>query len=689
MRPGLNRISFFLVIAAFFCSFASESPVQRYWVFFKDRGLSDIEIEHRISELRQRRKELGTFVPNRTYNENDLPPNSEYINSIEKITDGKIIVSRFLNAVSVSASESELSEIERLPFVKAVSEVKKLHMPPSPPEPEIQRPAAPKKLSQYRLKYGDYQVEGLEMHGIPELHEQIFDSLNESPGSGIRIALLDAGFDTSHPCFDSLNLIGDTSFVDSNTFTHDQNEHGTSVLSVMASYAPGFLIGGAYGAEYLLAAVEVMDSETYAEEDNWIAAAEWAELNGARIINSSVGYRYDFDDAGSSGHQYSFYPDSLMDGISLPISKAAGMLASKGIILCQAAGNNNHDKLTMISAPADAKDILSVGAVDKTGVIAYYSSGGPTYDGRIKPEICAFGHLSVTAEKNGGFNYSSTGTSYAAPMAAGAAALFMQMVPGLTAEEYINRIISGASSSESPDTSNYIYGHGSFNVFKSVNLNSVSGYVYNNWFSKEDRVKNAAIIYELPLYNIMDTAYSGNSGYYNIPLPTNLHMGISSELKLRIIPDDTLFSRETLSVDIDTVKQRTINIPLAYREKLSIIAGKVFLEGKADTSGKSEIFLKSESVGKDFSVNCDRDGIFLFSGVPDGTYSLICRRQGFSSYKSGIDMVSSFNVKRDVSLQKTALSEVNVYPQPYTGGGTLNIDFHTGQESLIKAQIHI
>ena len=185
--------------------------------------------------------------------------------------------------------------------------------------------------------------------------------------------------------------------------------HGTMVLSTMGGYMPDSLIGTAPDANYMLFRTEDTASETLIEEDYWSAAAEYADSVGVDIINSSLGYTILYDDTLNS-HSY-----SDMDGNSTIITRAAD-LASGGILVVNSAGNSGNNDWYYIGAPAD-RDSVWVGAVNSIGQIASFSSRGPTYDGRIKPNICAQGVLSVVADQDSTIRYAN-GT-FSAPIVQG------------------------------------------------------------------------------------------------------------------------------------------------------------------------------------------------------------------------------------------------------------------------------
>ena len=221
------------------------------------------------------------------------------------------------------------------------------------------------------------------------LHDMGYD------GAGKIIAILDAGFLNANnlDAFDSLwnngQILGTRDFVSpQNPNIFGSHYHGTMVLSTMGANWPGQMVGTAPKADYWLIRTEDGDSECLIEELNWVSGAEFADSLGADVINSSLGYTT-FDDP-TLDHSY-----EDMDGNTTPVTIGADMAVSKGMIVVNSAGNSGGSFWQYIGAPADGDSVFSIGAVDGLGNYAYFSSTGPTYDGRMKPNVVAQGQGST------------------------------------------------------------------------------------------------------------------------------------------------------------------------------------------------------------------------------------------------------------------------------------------------------
>ncbi|MEJ2507834.1 MAG: S8 family serine peptidase, partial [Ignavibacteriaceae bacterium] len=222
--------------------------------------------------------------------------------------------------------------------------------------------------------------------------------------------------------------------------------HGTNTLSIIGGFKEGELIGPAYGSSYILAVTEDISSETPVEEDNWIAAMEWADSIGVDVTSTSLGYL-------SFSAPYVSYTWEDMDGKTARITIAADYAVSLGIVVINSAGNNgfNSDHNTL-DAPADGDSVITIGAVTSNGNRSGFSSVGPTVDGRIKPDLMAMGSSVYAAGTSSLTSYGTvSGTSYACPLAAGCAALLLSYQPSLIPMEILNLFRQTASQSNNPD----------------------------------------------------------------------------------------------------------------------------------------------------------------------------------------------------------------------------------------------
>jgi len=276
------------------------------------------------------------------------------------------------------------------------------------------------------------------------------------------IALLDGGYMNTDriPALMGISIAGTRNFtVSSPTDIFQGTDHGTMVLSEMGTSQPGIYVGTAPEASYLLLRSEDTESESLAEEDYWAQAAEYADSVGADVVNSSLGY-HAFDNS-STSHTY-----AELDGKQTLISHTASMMADKGMILVCSAGNDGMGTWKKINFPADALNIITVGAVSPNGLNAAFSSVGPTADGRIKPDIMAYGCPASVINGRGSI-VNENGTSFAAPIVTGLVACLWQALPNCTARQIEQLVITSASHYNTPDN---ICGYGMPDFWKAYKL---------------------------------------------------------------------------------------------------------------------------------------------------------------------------------------------------------------------------
>lgn len=401
-----NKIIILLTGLLFLFPVLSEAQ-QQWMVYFKDKQKLDFN-PYTYFDAKAIERRIRTGIP--LDDPSDWPVKETYVNEVSSMVNEIIIESRWLNALAIDADEEQINHIRQLPFVLTVEWISPSEMP--------------------MAGYADYDT------AINENEAQILagqlqslgvDSWRKAgmDGKGLRIAILDIGFDHADqvPAFDQIRsekrLIATRDFTmkGNNENVYYGNGHGTEVWSCIAGKIGDIQIGLATGAEFLLAKTE-KSSEKYSEELYWLAAAEWADKNGADIINSSLGY---------TGKRYFNWQ---MDGKTSFVTRAANIAARKGMLVVNAAGNEGQGKWHYIGAPADADSVLSVGGIDpETGYHIGFSSYGPTSDKRMKPNVTAYGHVIAAAPSK---LTSTQGTSFASPLVAGFAACAWQTNRKLT-----------------------------------------------------------------------------------------------------------------------------------------------------------------------------------------------------------------------------------------------------------------
>lgn len=448
------------------------ASTKRYWVFFKDKGdMKTCPISDDPKALDRRVRAQGT-----KFDYCDMPVFKPYVDRIVKLGAKLHTTSRWLNAITVECSPGVLSKVSQLEFVNGIEDVLSYRVRDVAKSIPIPRKSSTQGLRSPVSYYG-MSFEQVTQIGADFMHEMGYH------GEGITIALLDTGFDLSHVALSNVKVKAQYDFVNNDEIVVDeppvddigQDDHGTEVLSVIAGYRPGELIGVAYGAEFLLAKTEKVSKdgmifEQEIEEDWWIAGLEWAEQNGADIVSSSLGYTdwYEYKD---------------INGMTARTTIAANIAVEKGVIVVVSAGNEGKSiDWPYISAPADGFDVVAVGATDRSGNLAEFSSIGPTYDGRIKPDLVAMGQDNIVVDPNNRFGYrKASGTSMATPIIAGGIALLKQALPFINDPRTIIKLLKyTASRALNPDN---FYGWGIANLKSAYNFASFPGAMkeLNSW----------------------------------------------------------------------------------------------------------------------------------------------------------------------------------------------------------------
>jgi serine protease AprX len=418
-----------------------------YRIYFRDKGTYHTSnftpaglFSQRAVERRQKEGISGLDYK-------DLPVYPGYLDSISSRGLTLHCTSRWMNTgLFKSKDPADLTSIQSLPFIENVKLVK---------NPLV------KKGSEDKL--------ALETNLVAEVYNEPIKMLNGDLvhasgylGTGKLIAVLDGGF-TNADKISSLDELRSRSgitatfdFVKRSGSVYDYHKHGTYVLSILAGIFESYIEGSGPGADYMLLRTEDTASEFPAEEDFWAAGAEYADSAGCDIISSSLGY-FKFDDP-SMDYKY-----SDMDGRTAFVTRAADAAASKGIVVVNSAGNERDNAWMHIIAPSDGDSVLAIGAVNADKVLAPFSSAGPSFDRRIKPDVSAQGvAVPVQADLPDETGWSGTvlagnGTSFSCPVISGMIACVMQAVPRAKASEIVSVIREVSDQYNSPDS---LYGYG-------------------------------------------------------------------------------------------------------------------------------------------------------------------------------------------------------------------------------------
>jgi serine protease AprX len=414
------------------------------WVYFADKGDAGTASASALT-ARARLRRVARGTPSAATAFEDRALSAVYVQRVTGLVERVRQQSRWLNAVSVEATPAQIAQLSALDFVARLDTVRRYRRqreePVEPLATKDDRRLRGQDFQDQPLDYGT-GLDQLRQLRVPELHERGLH------GEGVVIAVFDSGFpNLAHEAFASMTIVAERDFVHGRESVRDSTDaHGTNTLSTLGGYAPGQLIGPAYRAAFILAVTEDVRSETPIEEDNWAAAAEWAEALGADVISSSLGY-LDFD------LPYTSYTAQDMNGETAVTTRAAALAAERGVVVVNSAGNQGLDTAkNTLGAPADGVRVVSVGAVTRTGVRAQFSSVGPTADGRIKPDVAAMGvGVKVARHFENAYGLAS-GTSFSCPLTAGVVALVLQVRPELTVDDVLAVLRGSASQAGAADT---------------------------------------------------------------------------------------------------------------------------------------------------------------------------------------------------------------------------------------------
>lgn len=479
----------------------SFSQIEDAWVYFNDKPSANSFLGNPLSMLTQRALDRRA-AQNISLDITDVPVEQSYITQITAVPGITVMAkSKWLNALHIRGTQTVIQSLTNLSFVNHVRFANHALNPTGRVVSTQKNSSNAKNWNvQVNYNYGTSanQIEMLNGH---LLHQQNYT------GQGKIIAILDSGFtgvDTAAP-FQSLltnnQILGGYNFPDANSNYFTRHNHGTMVLSCMGGNVNGQLVGTAPDANYYLFITEDVNSENPVEESYWVEAAELADYYGADVINSSLGY-FEYDNPNYS-YQY-----ADMTGIKTFAARGANMAFQKGIVVVISAGNSGATSNPHIGTPADAIGALTIGAVDSNEAYAYFSSIGPSYDNRVKPDVCAKG-LNATISTTTGSIVMGSGTSFSSPIMAGMVASFWSAVPNLTAAQVVQFVKQSADQYTAP-TPQKGYGIPDFQLALNNAMNMEVIELENDFYIYPNPTT------DLVFFHIEDASDKGTISVYNV-----------------------------------------------------------------------------------------------------------------------------------------------------------------------------
>lgn len=484
----MKKCILFLLLISSFVGFAQQDA----WVYFTDKPDSATYLANPLTMLTQKSLDRRT-AQNIALDVKDVPIFPSYISQITNATGITVKAkSKWLNALHIRGSVENIQQLTSLSFVDHIQFAdKSLNTNVSAKTnstPQFQ--AINKTLdTQINFAYGNSNNQ-IAMLGGDLLHQQNFT------GAGKTIAVMDAGFPgvntaaTFQRLVTNNQILGGYDFPNASANFYTGGTHGTLVLSTMGGYVENSLIGTAPDASYYLFITEDISIENPIEESYWVQAAEEADRLGVDIITTSLGY------FGYDNPNYSYtYED--MNGVTSFASRGADVAFSRGIICVTSAGNSGATVDPHITVPAEAITTLAVGAVTAAGLYASFSSIGPSFDGRVKPDVVAQGVQAVVSDPAGNIGLAN-GTSFSGPITAGMVACLWQALPTKTNAEIIQIIKQSASIYTNP-TPQLGYGIPNYNtaLSNSLGINSPQ--------------KESIVIYPNPVNDVLNITTSSIS----------------------------------------------------------------------------------------------------------------------------------------------------------------------------------
>lgn len=241
-------------------------------------------------------------------------------------------------------------------------------------------------------------------------------------GRGIKIAVLDTGFDINHPDYNGRNITTN-SFVPNETI-HDAHGHGTHCIGSACGSLD--MNGQRYGVatDALIYAGKVLSNQGSGAQAWILNGMLWAANNGCKVISMSLGSRV--------------FPGQ---GYDMAYERAAQSALSKGAVVVAAAGNESRrswNQFNPVGSPADCPSILAVAALDSTLNVADFSNREINPTGQV--DIAGPGVMIHSSWPMPMRYRTIDGTSMATPHVAGIVALLCEQYPNATPTQIISQL---------------------------------------------------------------------------------------------------------------------------------------------------------------------------------------------------------------------------------------------------------
>ena len=449
----MRKLFLFGAFILFMTGVSAQQDSLKYRISLKDKATTEYSLkcpEKFLSEKAIERRKKQNLPIDST----DLPVCRKYIDEIRKQGVNIVVVGKWDNFVTVSCNDTTLIDrIAALPFVRSTE---KVWFSPGADKPTMstERDSVINQPILHPDSIYGRAITQVQLSNGDKLHEAGFK------GQGMTIAVIDAGFHNVDKitAMQNIHILGTKDFVNPQADIFAESSHGLSVLSCIGMNQPEIMTGTAPEASFWLLRSEDEYSEHLVEQDYWSAAVEFADSVGVDVINTSLGY-YTFDDK-SKNYKY-----RDLDGRHALMSRQASRIADKGMVLVCSAGNSGMGSWKKITPPGDAENVLTVGAVDKKGILAPFSSIGNTADHRVKPDVVAVGSGSDVIRPDG-TQGRANGTSFSSPIMCGMVTCLWQACPKLTAKEVIELVRRSGDRADFPDN---IYGYGVPDMWKAYN----------------------------------------------------------------------------------------------------------------------------------------------------------------------------------------------------------------------------